>query len=57
MAKNAIESDFQAYKMAKVTFWSEMVRSAIESDFRASKMAGGNLKKKLRIDLIWREMQ
>ena len=37
-----------------------MARNAIESDFRLSKMAAGSHfmnKKKLRIDLKWREMR
>ena len=43
MARNAIESDFQSFKMAagshfvkkiiKVAYWSEMARNAIENDF------------------------
>ena len=57
------------WKKIKVAYWSEMVRNAIESDFRSSKMAQIGLpkwppaailknksKKKLRIDLKWREM-
>ena len=52
-----------------VAYWSEMPRNAIKSDFRSSKMAQiglpnwppaailkKNIKKKLRIDLKWREM-
>ena len=36
-----------------------MARNAIESDFQSSKMAAGShfVKKKLRIDLKWREMR
>ena len=37
-----------------------MARNAIESDFRSSKMAAGShfaKKKKLRINLKWREMR
>ena len=39
-----------------------MAKTVIESDFQSSKMAAGghfvkNLKKKLRIDLKWREMR
>ena len=36
-----------------------MVRNTIESDFQSSKMAAGShfVKKKLRIDLKWREIQ
>ena len=44
----------------KNDYCSEMARNAIESDFRSSKMAAGShfmKKKKLRIDLKWREMR
>ena len=42
----------------KVVYWSKMARNAFESDFRSSKMAAGShfVKKKLCIDLKWREM-
>ena len=43
----------------KKAYWSENARNAIESDFRQSKMAARShfvKKKKLRIDLKWREI-
>ena len=48
---------FFIYTLSQVVYLSKMARNAIESDFWSSKMA--NLlrkKKKLHIDLKWREM-
>ena len=67
MVRNVIESDFQSSKMAagshfvnkniKVAYWSEMARNVIKSDFRSSKMQPFCEKKKLCIDLKWREIR
>ena len=50
----------QPFCEKKIAYWSEMARNAIKGDFRTSKMATGShlkKKKKLRIDLKWREMR
>ena len=67
MARNVIEGGFRSSKMAagsQVAHWSEMARNAIKRDFYSSKMAAGSHfvnkipeKKKLSIDLKWREMR
>ena len=50
------------FRSSKMAYWSEMARNAIENDFRSCKMSAGShfveqkSKKKLRIDLKWREM-
>ena len=45
-------------KKRKVAYWFAMVRNAIKSNFQSSKMSarGHFVKKKLGIDLKWREM-
>ena len=65
MARNAIERDFfvgliqNVHKKIKVAYWSQMARNAIGriQNGRWRPFCEQIFKKKLRIDLKWREMR